>query len=116
MAKIKGESIEVKVLTESGLDEFNQPEYTEEWTTVDKVLISEPSETDIQNALTVYGARIKYTLCLPKGDTHDWHDTEVRLPNRGLFHTVGDTIEYIEQNLPIALDWNRKVNVEQIKG
>jgi len=55
-------------------------------------------------------------LCLPKGDTHDWHDTEVRLPNRGLFHTVGDTIEYIEQNLPIALDWNRKVNVEQIKG
>ncbi len=116
MAKIKGESIEVKVLTESGVDEFNQPEYTEKWETIDNVLVSSPSESDIESTLTVYGARIKYTLCIPKGDTHDWLDTEVRLPNRGVFHTIGDIIEYTEENIPIALDWNRKVNLEQIKG
>ena len=111
MAKIKGESIEVKVLTESGLDEFNQPEYTEEWKTVDNVLISEPSETDVQNALTVYGARIKYTLCLPKGDTHEWTaGKKVRFFGED-WRIIGANQEGIEALIPLS--WNKKVKVER---
>lgn len=114
MGRIIGESISVKVNTQTDTDSFGMPVYTESWLTIDNVLVCEPSSSDIENALTEYGARIKYTICLPKGDDNDWHDTEVILPNRGVFHTVGDVIEYTEDNLP--LDWNRKVHLEQIKG
>lgn len=116
MARITGESVSLKTLTQSGTDDFNQPVYTEKWITINNVLVSVPTSDEIASNLTTYGARIRYTLCIPKGDTHDWFDTEVQLANRGTFHTVGDVIEYTEANIPYALDWNRKVNLERIEG
>lgn len=114
MARITGESIKVKVRTEIGTDDFGMPTYSDEWATVNNVLVCQPSSSDIEDAVTMYGAKVVYTLCLPKGDSNDWRDTEVELPNRGIFHTIGDVIEYTEANVP--LDWNRKVNLERTEG
>lgn len=111
---INGESIKLKVNTQIGTDDFGMPVYESEWATLDNVLVCQPSSSDIENAVTMYGAKVVYQLCIPKGDTNDWRDTEVELPNRGIFHTIGDVIEYTEANVPLA--WNRKVNLERTEG
>jgi hypothetical protein len=116
MARIKGESVSLKVKTQAGTDDFGQPIYSEDWETIENVLVCRPSSSDIESSLTSYGARISYYLCIPKGDVHDWFDTEVILPGRGTFKTIGEVMEYTPENIPIALDWNRQVNLEQIKG
>lgn len=116
MARITGESIKVKQKIQTGTDDFGMPIYSDEWLTIDNVLVCQPASSDIEDALTMYGARVIYTLCLPKGDANDWHDTVVELAGRGKFHTIGDAIEYTEANIPIALDWNRKVNLERTEG
>jgi hypothetical protein len=116
MARIKGERISLKVKTQTGEDSFGMPVYSEEWIDVDNVLVCKPTSSDIENALTHKGAKIVYSLCIPKGDKNEWFDTEVSLPGRGVFRTVGDVMEYTEANIPLALDWNRQVNLEQIEG
>lgn len=116
MARIKGERISLKVKTQTGEDSFGMPVYSEEWIDVDNVLVCKPTSNDIENALTHKGAKIVYSLCIPKGDKNEWFDTEVNLPGRGVFRTVGDVMEYTEANIPLALDWNRQVNLEQIEG
>ena len=116
MARIKGESVSLKVNTQTGTDGFGQPIYSEGWETIDNVLVCKPTSTDIENTLTAHGARITYYLCIPKGDTHNWFNTEVILPNRGTFKTIGDIMEYTPENIPLALDWNRQVNLERIEG
>lgn len=114
MARITGESVKVEKKTQIGTDDFGAPIYSTEWVTVNNVLVCQPSSSDITDALTMYGAKVVYTLCLPKGDANNWQDTRVELPNRGIFHTIGDVIEYTEANVP--LDWNRKVNLERTTG
>ena len=114
MARITGESVKVEKKTQIGTDDFGAPIYSTEWVTVVNVLVCQPSSSDITDALTMYGAKVVYTLCLPKGDANDWRDTRVELTNRGIFHTIGDVIEYTEANVP--LDWNKKVNLERTEG
>lgn len=99
--------------TQSGTDAFNQPVYTTEDKTVSGVLVGEPSTDDITNAFTTYGAKLVYTLAIPKGDTHNWEDTTVTLPEpfAGTYHTVGIPTAGIEANIPLR--WNKKVKLER---
>ena len=62
------------------------------------------------NELQLYGKRLAYTLALPKGDAHDWHDVTVEFFGQR-FRTYGDVTEGIEAMIP--LQWNKKVKVER---
>lgn len=107
---IQGITISLKVKTASSENSFGEPTYTEEWISVDNVLVGEPSSEDIQNDLNQYGKRLAYTLAIPKGDSNVWTDTEVTFFGE-TFRTYGDVTQGIENNIP--LKWNKKVKVER---
>ena len=107
---IKGMPITLFERTQTGTDEFNRPVYSETPVVVENVLVGEPSTDDITNDLQVYGKRLAYTLAIPKGDTHVWHDVRVEFWGQ-VFRTYGAPTQGIEDNIP--LDWNKKVKVER---
>lgn len=113
---MKTVTVVLKKKTQSGTDGFGQPIYTTKDVQVKDVLVGEPSTTDIQNALTMYGVRVSYTLAVPKGDSNDWRDAEVVLPApwSATYHVVGDPTEGIEENIPLR--WNKKVHLERMDG
>lgn len=118
MSLIKGISITLIEKVQTETDPYKQPIFEESETTIEDVLVDEPSTDDIQNALTMYGKRISYVLAIPKGDTHSWEDTEVILPEpfAGRYRTIGVPIARIEANIPDVIRWNKRVKIERITG
>ena len=110
---MKGIAITLKKKTLTGKDALGQPVYTETDVQINDVLVGEPSTEDVQNAFTVYGKRIAYTLAIPKGDTNDWHKAKVVLWGE-TFNVIGDATMGIEENIPLR--WNKKVHLERIDG
>ncbi len=97
-------------LTKTGTDPFGNPIYEEIDIDVENVLVSPTSTDDIVNQLTLTGKKAVYTLAIPKGDTNDWEDKEVKFFGKR-WRTFGFPIEGIEDLIP--LDWNKKVMVER---
>lgn len=110
---IKGVTIQLFVRGEI-TDPFGAPEIAGgQWIDVDNVLYGEPSTDDVTNTLNLYGKRVAYVLAIPKGDTHKWTDTLVRLPD-GVYRTIGFPTHGIDELMPLA--WNMKVKVERYDG
>lgn len=107
---IKGIKIRIKVQTQTAVDGFNRPICEESWEDVNNVLVGEPSAEDVTNELNLSGKRLAYTLAIPKGDAHNWENTEVEFFGKK-FRTIGCPTEGIEDNLPLS--WNKKVKVER---
>lgn len=95
--------------TKTGVDDFSAPVFSESWVEVDDVLIGEPVASDIIDDLKLYGKKLAYTLAIPKKDTHEWIDTEVKFWNQK-FRTYGKPTQGIDENIPGR--WNKKVKVE----
>lgn len=110
---IKGVTVKLVRKTQTGTDWANHPVYEETIEEVANVLVGEPSSDDVTETLSLYGKHVAYTLGIPKGDTHDWTDTEVILPEpfEGKYRTVGYPTAGIEANIPLS--WNKKVKVER---
>lgn len=113
---MKGVTIQVLKKTAGDPDAFGMPTYTEKWIDVADVLVGEPSTTDIENNITMYGKKTAYTLAIPKGDANVWEDTQVSLPSPfgGTFNTIGTATAGIEENIPLR--WNKKVHLERVEG
>lgn len=109
MALIKGMTVQLAVKEQTGVDGFNNPIYAETLVDVENVIVAPASSDDITSSLNLHGKKAVYTLGIPKGDTHEWRDTTVNFFGK-TFHTFGEPIEGIEENIP--LEWNKKVMVE----
>lgn len=110
---LKGITIQLFVRGEI-TDPFGAPEIADgNWVDVDNVLYGEPTTEDITNTLNLYGKHVAYVLAIPKGDTHKWTDTLVRLPD-GVYRTIGFPTHGIDELIPLA--WNMKVKVERYDG
>lgn len=111
-----GITITLMKKTPSGTDGFGRPMYDTEPVSVDDVLVGEPTTDEITNDLAMYGKKVVYTLAIPKGDTNEWEDTEVVLPEpfAGTYHTIGYPTAGIEANIPLR--WNKKVHLERIQS
>ena len=110
---LKGITIQLFVIGEI-TDPFGAPEIADgHWVDVNNVLYGEPSTEDVTNTLNLYGKRVAYVLAIPKGDTHKWTDTLVRLPD-GVYRTIGFPTHGIDELMPLA--WNMKVKVERYDG
>lgn len=107
---MKTETVLLHVKTETGVDGMNNPVYDDATVEVSGVLIGQPTTEEVTSSIALYGKRLSFVLALPKGDTHDWTDTEVEFWGRK-FRTYGDVIEGIEANVPTP--WHRKVMVER---
>lgn len=97
------------VKTPAGFDGLNNPVFTDSTVTVENVLVAQPTTDDIASA-EPYGKKLEFMLGLPKGDAHEWTDTEVEFFGKK-FRTFGDVIEGIEANVPGP--WHKKVRVER---
>lgn len=107
---MRGVTIILYNKVQTGVDAFNRPVYEDVATTVDNVLIGEPTTEDVINELNITGKHLAYTLAIPKGDTHEWNDRKVEFFGE-VFRTYGEPTQGIEHLIPLA--WNKKVKVER---
>lgn len=108
MSYIHGIDVVLTKKTVTSYDDFGAPveQYITE--TVPNVLVYPASASDVTDAVNMHGIVVQYNLCIPKGDSHDWRDTEVEFFGEK-WRTVGEVKEYIEDMLP--LDWNKQIMV-----
>ena len=110
MALIQGIDILLYERTQTGVDAFNAPVFTEIPVTVGNVLVF-PSDSDpVVEDTQLHGKRLRYTLCIPIDDTHVWKDRTVEFFGEK-WHTVGLPEEWISALLPLG--WNKRVEVER---
>ena len=107
---IQGITVRLYEPTQTGVDAFNSPIYSEQPVDVENVLVSPVSAEDLVGETQLNGKRAVYELCIPKGDNHDWQDKRVEFFGQ-MWRTFGIPLQWIEQNVP--LDWNIKIRVER---
>ena len=107
---MRGVTITLYTKVQTGVDAFNRPVYEDVATTVDNVLIGEPTTEDVINELNLTGKHLAYTLAIPKGDAHEWNDRKVEFFGE-VFRTYGEPTQGIEHLIPLS--WNKKVKVER---
>lgn len=109
--------MQLAVKTQTSTDGFGAPVYTTDFVDVENVLIGEPTSEEIIQATDLYGKRIRFMLGIPKGDAHDWTDTEVRWTDAygtaHTLHTFGFPIVGVEHLIPTP--WHMKVRCEEIE-
>ncbi|MBQ7265147.1 MAG: hypothetical protein IJS61_03525 [Firmicutes bacterium] len=112
--ELKGITITLREMSEGERDAFNMPRKVYTDTNVADVLVGEPSTEDITQTFNLYGKKVKYTLAIPKGDTHNWVNALVVLPEPfgGEYKTIGYPTAGIEENIPLR--WNKKVHIERV--
>lgn len=110
MAKLKGITVTLISKQQTGADPFGTPIYSDVETEVENVLVAPTNSDDVVNNLSLTGRKAVYQLAIPKGDTHDWENVEVRFFGQR-WRTFGIPIEGIDELIP--LDWNKKVMVER---
>lgn len=109
MTRIKGTTVILIQKKEVSKDGFNRPVYDDVEIEVPNVLISPTSSEDVVNQLNLTGKKAVYTLGIPKEDTHDWTDCEVRFFGKR-WKVFGEPLKGLDHLIP--LDWNTKVTVE----
>lgn len=107
---IRGITVQLKIRTKTGEDSFGAPIYDESWVDVDDVLVEPTSSAENVNNMSLYGKMAAYTLAVPKADTHDWENTEVKFFGR-TWKTLGMPLKGIDDEIPLR--WNAKVQVER---
>lgn len=110
---ISGIRISLLKRTQTGVDDFGRPIYTETETPVDDALVGEPKAEDIPTGLDLTGRKATYWLAIPKTDTNDWECCRVRLPEpfAGTYQAVTIPIAGIPENVPLR--WNKKILIER---
>lgn len=110
MVRIKGITITLINKKEVGKDPFDNPIYEDVEIEVENVLVSPTSTDDVVNTMDLTGRKAVYTLAIPKGDTNDWENKEVRFFGER-WRVIGMPLQGIDELIP--LDWNKKVMVER---
>lgn len=113
ISTIKGRTVTLYERIETGeVDEFNAPVYEYVESKIDNVLIEAAANDAIVSEVEINGKHLAYVLHIPKGDTHNWKDAKVVLPDpwNVAVKTYGDCMLYDADLTP--LDWNKKVKAE----
>jgi len=111
MSMIPTETVTLYEKTLLGSDDFGHETYTETSVSISGVIVGEPSTSDIESNIEVYGKRLAYMLAIPKDDAHNWKDAKVSI--RGaMFHTIGIPLKYSTGGMPDWWKWNSKIGVE----
>lgn len=109
---IKGIDITLYQKTKTGVDPFNAPVFSIVPVTVHNVLVAPVDTQEVLSTLDLTGRRAVYQLGIPKGDKHEWTETEVEFFGKR-FRTIGEPIEGIDHLIPLS--WNKKVRVEYVR-
>ena len=109
---MKGTTVQVKVKTQTGTDPFGAPIYSETFEDVPDVLVGNPTTDDIAASTNLYGKKIELMLGIPKGDSHNWIDTEVIIWGQR-YKTFGFPMTAEPENVPLR--WGQNVRVERFQ-
>lgn len=108
IAMIKGQTVILYDKQQTGTDPIGNPVYSETAEEIADVLVVPVSSEESIQDTNLYGVSTVYWLFLPKGDAHEWRHKRVSFFNAD-WQTVGEPIQYIEENVPLR--WNKKVRV-----
>jgi hypothetical protein len=111
MGKIIGIDVVLHQKTQTGVNAFNEPIYSDSTVTVSNVLVAPTTSDDVVDENSLVGRKEVYTLAIPKGDTHDWKAGKKVSFFGADWRIIGIPTEGIEEMIP--LDWNKKVQVER---
>ena len=111
MRMINGETVMLTVRSQTGVDDFHRPVYSETQVAVDNVLIAPVSGEEFLDTLNLTGKRAVYQLAIPKCDTNAWDNATVVFWGQ-TWRCIGAPTEGMEGLIP--LDWNKKVKVEYV--
>ena len=95
-------------------DDTDRPIYDTSEKTVSGVLVGMPESEEVLTEVNMSGRTIAYTLAIPKGDSNNWVNAEVILPQEfggGSYRTIGSPLMGIESNVPTP--WHKKVRLER---
>ena len=109
---IRGITVTLHRREQTGTDAFGAAVYTEIEEAVENVLVTPTAAEEMASELQLYGKRSVYTLCIPKGDSHEWENRRISFFGKD-FRAIGPVTEYIEAMTPLL--WNKKVKVERIE-
>ena len=87
-----------------GVDAFNRPIYEKKREEIADVLIAPAQEQEILDTLNLTGRKAVYTLAIPKGDTHEWENSD---RNAGSGARSSDPAS-VEQESESGMLWHRK--------
>lgn len=105
---MKGETVVVIEKTKTSIDPFGNDIYEEKEIVVNDVIVGSPSVDDLATTTNIEGKKAVFVLGIPKGDLHNWKDTEVII--RGVrYKTFGFPLTQTEANVPGR--WNTQVKV-----
>lgn len=107
---MRGIDVILHVKTQIGVDGLNNPVYEDSTVVVSNVLVGQPSGSDPIGSTDLNGKRAEFVLGIPKGDEHDWEDTEVEFFGQK-YKTFGPVIRGIEELVPTP--WHKMVKVER---
>lgn len=108
---IRGITITLYDVTQTGTDPLNKPTYTETPVAVDDVLVAPVNSTEQLETFNLTGRKAIYQMAIPKGDSHEWTaGKKVRFFDAN-WRIIGIPTEGIDELIP--LDWNKKVQVER---
>lgn len=107
---MKGESVVLISKTKTGVDPFGNDTYAEEEIIVNDVLIGTPNTDDEAFTTNIEGKKLTFVLGIPKGDTHNWKDTIVKIRGEK-YKTYGFPLTQTAENVPGR--WNTQVKVER---
>ena len=110
MARIKGITVTLIGKQQTGTDIFDDPIYEDVEIEVENVLVSPTDSEEVLNQQNLTGRTAIYTLAIPKNDTSEWENQEVRFFGER-WRVFGIPLQGIEDMIP--LDWNKKVMVER---
>lgn len=110
--RIHGITIELRTEAVTGVDSFGVPVYEPDWVKVDNVLVGQPTDQEMIDAMNLYGERAVYVLGIPKGDRHNWSSGAIVRFFGESWRIFGHGIQGIDDLVPGP--WNRKVMVASI--
>ena len=108
---MRGVTVTLYDVEQTGTDALNHPIYKETPVTVDNVLYSPMSTTQVLETYNLTGRMAVYELGIPKGDTHEWTaGKKVSFAGHD-WRIIGIPTEGIDNLVPLR--WNTKVQVER---
>ena len=108
---IRGITITLYDVAQTGTDPLNKPIYNEVPVVVDNVLVAPVNSTEQLETFNLTGRKAIYQMAIPKGDSHEWTaGKKVRFFDAN-WRIIGIPTEGIDELIP--LDWNKKVQVER---
>lgn len=108
---IRGITITLYDVAQTGTDPLNKPIYNEVPVVVDNVLVAPVNSTEQLETFNLTGRKAVYQMAIPKGDSHEWAaGKKVRFFDAN-WRIIGIPTEGIDELIP--LDWNKKVQVER---